>query len=189
MVIKVFRTPIAVTRKGWISNLLHKPKKRKVTMVIVHHTYKPDLAMWKANPKTDLEKGAYFWKVIDRFHRSKGWNGIGYHGLITPDGLIWLGRDINEVGAHTQGKNGTSIGLCLLGNFDIEYPTSEQWATLKWALAATIYAYKLTVNDIHFHREFANKSCPGYHIQLTTLREAVERTLKDAIPIFKQLGG
>lgn len=72
---------------------------------------------------------------IDKWHKQKGWSGIGYHfvilnEMIKPDikntiydGLIETGRPFNddshmeqwEMGAHVRGYNSNSIGICLIG--------------------------------------------------------------------------
>ena len=39
-------------------------------------------------------------KVIDRWHREKGWLKIGYHYVICRDGTIEIGREEDAVGAQ-----------------------------------------------------------------------------------------
>lgn len=68
---------------------------------------------------------------IDRWHRSRGWSGIGYHRVILNgfprpdgryrpdlDGLIQTGRADSVEGAHCRagGMNALSLGVCLIGN-------------------------------------------------------------------------
>ena len=72
---------------------------------------------------------------IDRWHREKGWLKIGYHLVITRDGTLELGRDLDEVGAHAYGHNANSVGVCMVGGIDEDGQpddnfTSEQWNTL-----------------------------------------------------------
>lgn len=68
-------------------------------------------------------------KVIDKWHKARGWSGCGYHFVIMNgfrkhkskyyhylDGLIEVGRPITRSGAHCKGKNRNSIGICLIGN-------------------------------------------------------------------------
>jgi len=52
---------------------------------------------------------------IDRWHRQKGYFKVGYHFIIRRDGTVEAGRNINEPGAHAQGYNSMSIGICLVG--------------------------------------------------------------------------
>ena len=60
----------------------------------------------------DMDIGA---KEIDLWHRQRGWAGIGYHYVIRRDGTLELGRPLNRPGAHAQGFNLLSWGICLVG--------------------------------------------------------------------------
>lgn len=55
---------------------------------------------------------------IDRWHRQRGFRGIGYHYVIRPDGTIEEGRPVEEIGAHCKGWNQHSIGICYIGGLD-----------------------------------------------------------------------
>ena len=62
---------------------------------------------------------------IDRWHRQKGWQMIGYNYVIDLDGTIETGRPISMYGAHcnTAGLSGRaynnhSIGICYIGGLD-----------------------------------------------------------------------
>jgi N-acetylmuramoyl-L-alanine amidase len=59
-------------------------------------------------------------KDIDKWHRAKGWNGIGYHRVIKLDGTVELGRSISTRGAHVAGNNLNTLGICLIGGLDAE---------------------------------------------------------------------
>ena len=56
--------------------------------------------------------------TIDKWHKKRGWKGIGYHFVIRLNGLIETGRMIDECGAHTKGENCTSIGVCYIGGVE-----------------------------------------------------------------------
>ena len=43
---------------------------------------------------------------------------IGYQYYIRKDGKIYVGRNEDEVGAHTKGHNSHSIGICYEGGLD-----------------------------------------------------------------------
>jgi N-acetylmuramoyl-L-alanine amidase len=150
--------------------------------IVVHHTFAPTVKNFMEKPD------ANFWlTAIDNFHRARGWNGIGYHFVITPDGLIYIGRKLNQVGAHTVGHNATGIGVCLLGNFDEEEPTAEQWISLKYLLAWLCYVFNIPVERIYFHRQFAPKTCPGKKMDLDKVRKAVRETKPLAVTIWHQI--
>lgn len=52
---------------------------------------------------------------IDRWHRQRGFQMIGYNYIIRIDGTIEIGRPIEMVGAHCVGHNRNSIGICYIG--------------------------------------------------------------------------
>lgn len=55
---------------------------------------------------------------IDRWHRERGFNSIGYHYIVCLDGKIEKGRDVLLTGAHCKGWNERSIGICYIGGLD-----------------------------------------------------------------------
>jgi len=52
---------------------------------------------------------------IRKWHVGQGWKDIGYHYVIRRSGAIEPGRPESEVGAHAQGYNAHSLGICLVG--------------------------------------------------------------------------
>jgi N-acetylmuramoyl-L-alanine amidase len=108
--------------------------------------------------------------TIARWHRERGFLKIGYHFVILPDGRIQSGRNINEIGAHVQGFNSSSIGVCLVGGLDAKGKSADTYtASQKKSLAAL-------VNELlqHFpgatvqgHRDFPNvkKDCPCFDVK------------------------
>jgi len=169
------------TRRG-IVKYIALPNWRKWEKVILHHTWKPSLADWERNPN-----GGYWMNVIDRFHRSKGWKGVGYHFVVMPDGLIFVGRGLNETGAHTVGQNEKAIGVCLLGNFDEETVEEAQWISMKFLIAWLLHRFNLTPQHLFFHRQFANKTCPGKRLNLDDIRIVIAKTLPEAIERYEQI--
>ena len=59
-------------------------------------------------------------EVIDRWHKKRGWKGIGYHFLVLIDGTIETGRMVDKCGAHTKGLNCSSISICYVGGVESE---------------------------------------------------------------------
>jgi N-acetyl-anhydromuramyl-L-alanine amidase AmpD len=55
---------------------------------------------------------------IERWHKERGFAKIGYHYVIYENGDIVKGRDIAEPGAHVEGHNAESIGVCYVGGLD-----------------------------------------------------------------------
>lgn len=74
---------------------------------------------------------------IRRWHKERGFKDIGYHWVIDVDGSLHEGRPEDEIGAHAQGVNARSIGVCLVGgtggpcrNNPGRY-TQAQWDSLR----------------------------------------------------------
>ena len=64
-------------------------------------------------------------KDIDRMHRARGFNQIGYNFVIDLDGMVENGRALNIDGAHCNAKgfskssyNKHSVGICYIGGLD-----------------------------------------------------------------------
>lgn len=112
---------------------------------------------------------------VHRIHRQNGWSGIGYHLFIRKDGLIETGRPLEDVGAHTYGYNKDTIGVCLSGNFNIEYPSDAQLesATKLIGLLCQIYSLNPDAGTVYGHRDFNATACPGDNLyaDLPNLRE------------------
>ena len=57
---------------------------------------------------------------INRWHRARGWKGIGYHYVVRRDGTVEEGRPLEQVGSHCQYHNRHSIGICYEGGLNAE---------------------------------------------------------------------
>lgn len=105
------------------------------------------------------------WGAIRAYHRNVlGWADIGYHFGIEKarDSYeIFLGRMPDETGAHCSGHNHDSIGICFIGNFDLAAPPREQWILGVKLVRFLCDLYKIPFGEIHGHREYSSKTCPG----------------------------
>ena len=109
--------------------------------------------------------------TIDKWHKKRGWRGIGYHYVIGLDGLIELGRPVEQVGAHVKGHNKNSIGICYVGGVEAERDDDGEWVAKdtrtpeqKESLLMLLKVLKKVhpAATIHGHNEFAAKSCPCF---------------------------
>lgn len=107
---------------------------------------------------------------ITRWHKQKGWTTIGYHWLIDRDGSVARGRPEKNVGAHVQGHNMGSLGICLIGGFGSSENdpfgknyTPEQETSLR-QLIEDIKA-RTPIKKIRGHNEVAAKACPGFNVK------------------------
>jgi N-acetylmuramoyl-L-alanine amidase len=99
---------------------------------------------------------------IDRWHRQRGFNGIGYHYVIYLDGSIHNGRDLNIAGAHCTNHNSKSIGVCYIGGVAKDGKTPKDTRTKEQKESLLLLLEELKSKfpkaKIHGHRDFANKA-------------------------------
>ncbi len=152
--------------------------------VVIHHS------MTKDGTVAD-------WEAIRRYHREvNGWSEIGYHYGIERVGkglLLQVGRPESEPGAHTKEMhmNSKSLGICVVGNFDLAPPGLEILRFLADIVKRKIAEYGIPVQSVLGHREVGAmagfdwkkgqyKSCPGKYFPMDTLRAMLSGELKIA---------
>lgn len=128
-----------------------------IKRIIIHHTHNPNLDL-QSTHKLHIEKFK--------------WAGIGYNYLIEKDGRIFEGRGL-KVGAHAKGNNKDSIGIALVGNFDVKIPEEIQMKPLIKLCLSFMYEYDIEVSKVIGHRELegVTKSCPGELFDMVKFRE------------------
>ena len=129
----------------------------KIEYIVVHYS-----ATYDHNDVTD--------KDIDRMHKARGFNKIGYHYFYRRNGMEEVGRKEWEEGAHVKGHNKNTLGLCWAGglsnktgpNVGVKNITPEQEAALisrikklkaKWPNAKVVG-----------HRDLGKTQCPGFDV-------------------------
>ena len=131
--------------EGWM--VYDEPLDQVLKTVIVHHSALP------------LSDGPY---EIQQLHfNQKRYADIAYHFIIDEEGNIYEGRDIHARGAHTGGYNTGSVGVVLLGNFEVINPTQSQLDALRDLLFVLKQEYKVT--HLAGHKDFnpGVTLCPG----------------------------
>lgn len=130
------------------------------------------------------------WGAIRHYHtKVKGWRKIGYQYGVELVGNFYeilIGRFSNETGAHTRemGMNRMSIGICVVGNFDIEVPSPQVLARLRALVSWKMDEHEISIQNVLGHREVGKmagfdwkkgqyKSCPGKLFSMASLRESL----------------
>lgn len=98
--------------------------------------------------------------VVDRWHRERGWRGVGYHYFIKKDGTLQGGRTLDEWGAHCQGHNSDSVGICLSGQHGF---TAAQFDTLADLVEDLELEYPVEEVEGHNHYD-PGKTCPNFDV-------------------------
>ena len=106
-------------------------------------------------------------ETIKKWHvEGRGWSDIGYHFYIELDGTIKKGRDIDRSGAHTQGENKTSIGICYCGGGEADGKTPKDTRTKsqKERLLNVLNTFKAMFPEStnYSNNELANKACTSF---------------------------
>lgn|GEM_PF-1065738 len=120
---------------------------RKTTdMIVIHHTALENMSV----------------ADIHELHLTKGWAGIAYHKVILPNGTVENGRPEKMVGAHALGANPRSIGIVLVGNFEIAPPAPIQMDALVNLTLELMKKYHIPLENVQPHRDVTQGTvCPG----------------------------
>lgn len=100
---------------------------------------------------------------IANFHiNSNGWGGIGYHFLISKDGVVYYVGDISTARANVANLNDQVIGICLVGNFTSgKEPTEAQIDSAHKLCEFFISHYPDLVNVLSWDSVLGHKDLPG----------------------------
>lgn len=118
-----------------------------ITKIVIHCSDTPD-----GRPDTAAD--------IHRWHKEKGWDGIGYHYVIEVGGNTENGRPEYWTGAHASGHNTNSIGICLIGRGGYD---DDQWFSLECLIHNLILKYPEA--KVLGHNEISSKTCPNFDVQ------------------------
>lgn len=146
-----------------------KPISPRWTTIVIHHS------------ATDRGSAATF----DQDHRSRGWEGLGYHFVIgngkgSGDGQIEVSGRWHEQkhGAHCKTAdnyfNEHGIGICLVGDFTKYRPTARQMQSLQQLVAFLTDRCNIRAERVTTHGAVTGKTlCPGRHFSLQNVRRTL----------------
>lgn len=141
--------------------------------IFVHHSLTKD-------------SGTVSWGAIRTYHMfvlDPPMVDIGYHAgveLVKSGAELYyeilMGRMWDVPGAHTRGHNHDSLGICFIGNYDVEVPKKEMMEAGAKIIALWLDLFSLAINDIYTHHNYdSRKSCPGKLFNMEFLKECVRR--------------
>ena len=134
-----------------------KRSKRQINDIIIHCSATPEGKDYTVND-------------IRLWHKRQGWSDIGYHYVVYRNGHVEPGRNVDIAGAHCDGHNAKSIGVCYIGGVAVDGKTPKDTRTLaqKAALLTLLMELKILYPSatIHGHRDYARKDCPSFDAQI-----------------------
>lgn len=147
--------------------------------IVIHHSATPDGTVYR-----DFDS-------LRRGHLARGFRDIGYHWVIERvNGALTAipGRAEWESGAHCVGKNVDGIGVCVIGNFENEYPSEDLYRFV--AVLCRQIITRHTIVEIGGHRDYDATKCPGKNFDLTYLRKLIrEGSYVEKAPCSIDIGG
>jgi len=162
--------------------------------IVIHHT--------ASDPERIKQDGIVkHLQNIYKFHTKDRKRGdIGYNFLIDSYGNIYEWRAGGEwvIGAHTRRNNPNTIGISLIGNYEIQEPSEKQLDSLIKLSASLADKYNInpdrtitvheasnekpflkhhTKESILWHKDASNTSCPGENVykKLPYIRQEVKK--------------
>lgn len=112
--------------------------------------------------------GERMFNEIRRWHvEDNGWSEIGYHYVVMPNGERWYGRDRGRPGAHVQGHNTGTVGICMVGPGEPvgqpeDHYTDAQITEVKRLLGELAQE---GVKRVTGHNDHAARACPGFKVK------------------------
>ena len=114
---------------------------------------------------------------VHRWHLGNGWAGIGYHFFVRKNGQIYRGRPLETVGAHTQGFNSVSVGICFEGKY---HSVDKHMPDAQFTAGRELLMYLRQIYQqaaIKGHRDLMATDCPGRYFPYKKLVNGEEENL------------
>ncbi len=172
------------------SELFSIDGENQLPRITVHHTVTPHARIF--DPYATV-------RSIYQYHTyTRGWGDIGYHYIVSPEGLIFEGSadGPTKSGTHVANRNFNNIGISLMGNFQgVDKPTDAQLEVLSLLIADHALRFDITpselstyfgkeVHRVAGHRDIASRqygtACPGedLHRMLPEIRDRSEQIMQ-----------
>lgn len=131
---------------------LHPLKVSKVDAIVLHHSEGSNSTI----------------QSMHRYHKSKGWSGIGYNFIVDKLGNIYMGRGFN-IGAQCHKNNSHTIGICAIGNYMTEtMPRKQKLSIIK--LCNWLKTQFQNIKRIEGHNYYNNTDCPGKNFPINEIK-------------------
>lgn len=124
---------------------------QEVKYVVIHHS----VTEHEATPD-----------YIASLHKARGWLGVGYHFIITKDGMVWYVGDVGTARANVLDMNEQVIGICLIGDFTQYNPSDDQILSAHdlckfFITNSGVWPNLVSWDNVVGHKELQSTACPG----------------------------
>lgn len=138
------------------------PSLKWATSITLHHTAIPSLAQRPDGLSPQhIRNLRHFYSNVNRW-------SAGPH-LFVDDRRIHGMTPLTQRGVHAVSFNRNSIGIEVLGNYDLEDPTSgrglECWKNAAFVTAALMQRFGIRTFNFHRDDPRTRKSCPGARVK------------------------
>lgn len=156
---------VSAAQWGAAPTRLVLPARGPLDHLVLHHTAFPTSGIGGKS----LEVEAAHMRDIQRWHFDRGWATVGYHFVVSPTGRVFRGRPVDRLGAHVLGHNVGTVGICLMGDFELERPTRPALASLEHVRRRLVPGgAKAPLLGHRDHRGHETSACPGRNLERST---------------------
>lgn len=143
---------------------------RRWTHIVIHHS------------ATEVGNA----EIFDRVHRERGFrHGLAYHFVISNgtsgrrDGQIEVSyrwkNQLDSACTRCRKMQQSAISICLVGNFNYQFVSSRQFASLVRLIKELKRHYGIPPENIIPHRDIDKTYCPGRNFPWERLKRAIGR--------------
>lgn len=132
-------------------------RKQEINYITLHHQGEPF--------PQGKDPVAYLRNLQTWSRTTKKWLDIPYHYIIDLDGRIYEGRNIEYAGDTNTSYDPKGHALIeVVGNFEEVQPNQKQLDATVDLMALLAKKYKVSLDGIHGHKDYAQTACPGENL-------------------------
>ena len=130
-------------------------RRKETNYIVIHYT------LTKPNANINI-------RTVDEWHRKRGMLKVGYHFFIRREGLIEVGRGVNDIGSHTKENDLDSVSVCLAGGLNTRGITAPDYTEGQmeslFVLAMTL-KHMYPDAEVVGHRDLSATECPSFNVK------------------------
>lgn len=143
----------AATWLAYCKELRNRDALLPVQTVVTHHSATSESSYAGYSIPTVMRNWWSYYRL------NRGWSG-GPHVAVFSRGIGLL-NNMEYDGIHCSGNNTNSRGFEIVGNFTSVLPTGALLDNAVAVAAGMLYAGKMTMTALKYHRQYGGTACPG----------------------------